>query len=181
MLMYNLIEYSDNYSKTSGSLNQFYRDKQNDNSITKSESFKFKSKFLDNINNAGTINAKIVVPLKYFSNFGKILEITLINCEINLILTWSANCIISKGNRATNLAITETKIYVPILTLSTQDNTKLLEQLKSGSRRMINWNKHQSKISTERPNKYLDYLIDPIFQEVNRHFVLSFEDNPHRT
>ena len=106
---------------------------------------------------------------------------TLINCEINLILTWSANCIISKGNRATNLAITETKIYVPILTLSTQDNTKLLEQLKSGFRRVINWNKHQSKISTERPNKYLDYLIDPIFQEVNRHFVLSFEDNPHRT
>ena len=73
----------------------------------------------------------------------------LINWEINLILTWSANCVISEGNRATIFAITDTKLYVPVVSLSTQDNTKLLQQL--GFRRTIDWNKYQSKISTERP------------------------------
>ena len=94
-----------------------------------------------------------------------------------MILTWSANCVISEGNRATTFAITDTKLYVLVVTLSTQNNTKLLQQLKSGFRSTINWNKYQSKVSTERPNEYLDYLIDPNFQGVNRLFVLSFEDN----
>ena len=106
---------------------------------------------------------------------------SLINCEINLILTWSENCVISSGNGVTKFAITGTKLYVSIVTLSSKDNTKLLQQLKSGFRRTINWNKYQSKISTERPNQYLDYLTDPGFQEVNRFFVLSFENNAYRT
>ena len=96
---------------------------------------------------------------------------SLINCEINLILTWSENCVISSGNGVTKFAITGTKLYVSIVTLSSKDNTKLLQQLKSGFRRTINWNKYQSKISTERPNQYLDYLIDPSFQGVNRFSV----------
>ena len=70
---------------------------------------------------------------------------------------------------------------MPVVTLSAQDNTKLLQQLKSGFRRTISWNKYQLKISTERPNEYLDYLIDPSFQGINRLFVLSSEDNAHRT
>ena len=76
--------------------------------------------------------------------------------------------------------ITDTKIYVPVLTASTQDNAKLLEQLRSGFKRIINWNKYQPKISTERQNQYLDFLIDPSCQRVNRLFVLSFEDEAQR-
>ena len=92
MPMYSLIEYSKNYSKICGSLYQFCRGKPNDDHITDYESLKFKSKFLDNTNNAGIINAKIAVLLKYLSNFWRTLEIPLINCKINLILTWSGNC-----------------------------------------------------------------------------------------
>ena len=77
--------------------------------------------------------------------------------------------------------ITDAKIYVPVLTVSTQDNAKLLEQLRSGFKRIINWNKYQPKISTERQNQYLDFLIDPSFQGVNRVFVLSFEDEEQKT
>ena len=105
---------------------------------------------------------------------------TLINCEINLILIWSENCVISSATGVTKIAITNTKVYVPVLTLSKQDNTKLLQQLKWGFRRTINWNKYQSKIS-ERPNEYLDFLTDPSFQGVKGFFVLSFDDNACRT
>ena len=117
----------------------------NDNDIIESESLKFKSKFIDNTNGEGTVNAKVALPLKYYANFWRTLEMFLINCEINLILIWSANCIISEGNRRTTFLIIDTKLYVPVVTLSTQDNTKLLQQLKSGFRRTTNWNKYQSK------------------------------------
>ena len=129
ILMYNLIEYSDNYSKASASLYLFYRDEPNDNDITESKSFKLKSKFLDNTNNEGIINTKIVVSLKYLSNFWRTLEIPLFNGETNLILIWSANRAISEGDRATTdttFAITDTKLYVPLVALSIQDNTKSL-------------------------------------------------------
>ena len=81
-----------------------------------------------------------MVPLKYLSNFYRTLEMPLINCEINLILTWSANCVISNAapNQATTSTITDTKLYVPVVTLSTQDNAKLLQQLKSGFKRTTN-------------------------------------------
>ena len=104
----------------------------------------------------------------------------LIKSEINLILTWSANRVISEGNRTTNFTITDTKLYVTVVTLSTRYNTKLLQQLKSGFRHTIGWNKYQSKILTERPNEYLDYFIDLSFQGVNSLFVLSFENNAYR-
>ena len=77
----------------------------------------------------------------------------LINCEINIDLNWSENCVIVSTNiaaQATAFSITDTKLNVPIVTLSTQDNAKLLKQLKSGFKRTINWNKYQSKMSTER-------------------------------
>ena len=76
--------------------------------------------------------------------------------------------------------ITDTKHYVPVVALSTEDNTKLLNQLKSGFKRTINWNKYQSEMSTERQNQYLDYLIDSKFQGVNRVFVLLFEKEAQR-
>ena len=101
----------------------------------------------------------------------------LINCEINLILTWSDKCVLSNDTKATTFAITDTKLYVPVVTLSTQDNGKLLEQLKSGFKRTINWNKYEPNVS----NPYLDFLINPGFQGVNKLFVLSFENNGGRT
>ena len=105
----------------------------------------------------------------------------LINCKINLILTWSEKCVLSNDTKATTFAITDTKLYVPIVTLSTQDDAKLLQELKSGFKRIINWNKYQSKISIQAPNPYFDSLIDPGFQEVNILFVLSFENKDGRT
>ena len=81
-----------------------------------------------------------MVPLKYLSNFCRTLQIPLINCEINLILTWSANCVIvsiAVANQGATFAMTDTKLYVPVLALSTQDNVKLLDQLKLGFKRKI--------------------------------------------
>ena len=138
MPMYNLIEYSNSYSKASGSLYQFCGDEPN-NIITSSEWFKFKSKFLDNTNNnASIINVKIAVPLKYLSNFWRTLVMPLISCEINLILTFPVNCVISEGSGVTAFAITDTKLYVPVVTLSTQGNTKLLERNQQLTGRNIN-------------------------------------------
>ena len=85
------------------------------------------------------------------------------------------------ADEETIFSITDTKLYVPNVTLSTHDNAKLLEQLKSSFKRITNWNKYQPKVSTERPNQYLHFLIDPVFQVVNRFFVLSFENEAQRT
>ena len=140
MLMYNFIEYSGNYSKTSGSLWQYYKDDPNDN-MADSESFKYKVKITGKTpDNGNTKDVEIIVPLKYLSNFWRTLEMPLINCEVNLILTWSPTCVISSATGETKFKITETKLYVPVVTLSTQDNAKLLQQLKSDFKRTINWN-----------------------------------------
>ena len=110
-----------------------------------------------------------------------------INCEVELILTWSRNCVIISTNIANQVptfTITETNLYVPIVTLSTQDNAKLLPQLKSGFKRTISWNKYLSKPELLARNQNLNYLIEPSFQGVNRLFVLAFEhdnDNDWRT
>ena len=99
----------------------------------------------------------------------------------NAVLTWSAACVITSSKGAGTLTVTDTKRYVPVLTLSAHDNAKLLPQLKSGFKRTINWNKYQSKLRIERQNRFLDYVNDLNFQEANRYFVLSFEDNTIRT
>ena len=104
----------------------------------------------------------------------------IINCEVELILTWSKNCVITNSMGEGKFAITETKLYVPVATLSTQDNVKLLQQLKSGFKRKINWNKYELSIKTFAQNRYLNYLINPSFQGVNRLFVLSFENENDR-
>ena len=125
-----------------------------------------------------------MVLLKYLGNFWRILEMPLINCVMNLVLTWSKKCVIasnSAANQETTFVIANAKLYVPVVTLSTQDNPKLLQKLKPGFRRMINWSKYQSKVSIQAPNPYLDYLIDPSFQGLNRLFVLSFKNTAHRT
>ena len=130
--------------------------------------------------NNGTKVVEIMVPLKYLSNFRRNLEIPLINCEINLILTWSANCFLIAGsvaNQVPTFRITDMKLYLPIVTLSTQDNVKLFEQLKIGFKRTINWNKYQSKITTKAQNQYLDFLIGLRFHGVNRIFCTLWTSN----
>ena len=115
MPMYNLIEYSDNYSKTSGSLWQYYRDDPKNN-LANFESFKFKVKITGTTpNNVNTKDVEITVPLKYLSNFWRTLEMPLINCEVNLILTWSKDCVITNSTGAGKFKITETKLYVPVV------------------------------------------------------------------
>ena len=115
MSMYNLIEYSDNYSKTSRSLWQYYKGDPNDN-LTDSESFKSKVKITGKTpDNANTKNVEIIVPLTHLSNFWRTLEMPLINCEVNLILTWSKDCVITNSIVEGKFAITETKLYVPVV------------------------------------------------------------------
>ena len=181
MPMYNLMEYSDNYAKTTGSLWQYFRDDPNDN-LAESESFKSKIKLTGKTpNNNNVKNVEIMVPLKYLSNFWRTLEMPLINCVVNLILTWSSTCVITNSNGAGTFATTDTKLYVPVVTLSTQENTKFLQQLKSGFKRVINWNKYLSKPELIRRNSNLHYLVEPSFQGVNRLFVLAFENDDDRT
>ena len=199
MPMYNLMEYSDNYSKTSGSLRQYCREiaAVNDNSdivdfngANSTDSFNFKTKITgesaadnNNGNIAGRVNVEIMVPLKYLSNFWRTLEMPLIYCEIELILDWSADCIMiytDVNNQVPTFTITETNLYVPVVTLSTQDNAKLLPQLKSGFKRTINWNKYLSKPVLLARNSNLNHLIEPSFQGVNRLFALPFEDDDQK-
>ena len=114
-----MIEYSDNYSKTSGSLWQYYKDDRHNNTEN-SESFKYKIKITRKTpDNGNTKDVEIIVPSKYLSNFWRTLEIPLINCEVNLILTSSKDCFITNSEGLGKFAITETKLYVPVVNLST--------------------------------------------------------------
>ena len=106
---------------------------------------------------------------------------SLINCEVDLVLTWSKGCVITNSTGEGKFEITETKLYVPVVTLSTKDNEKLLQQLKSGFKKTIIWNKYESGIKTFAQNRYLNCLINPSFQGVNRIFVLAFENENDRT
>ena len=160
MPKHNLIEYSDNYAKTSGSLWQYYRDEPDDN-LADSQSFNSKIKITGKTpNNGNEKNVEIMVPLKY--------------------LTWSPNCVITNSTGEGKFEITDTSLYVPVVTSTTQDNAKLLEQLKSGFKRVINWNKYVSRPESLRHNPNLNYLIDPSFQGVNRLFVLASENDAQR-
>ena len=145
-------------------------------------------------NNKLTKNdVRIVVPLKHLSNFWRHLDMPLINCEVELILTCFKNCVlIDKITRNANynvdpivyeinnledakFQITDTKLYVPVVTLSKENNIKLLEKLKSGFKKTIKWNKYRPQMTIQNNNNNLNYLTDPTFTNVNRLFVLSFE------
>ena len=165
MAMYNLIEYSDNYSQTSGSLWQYYRDEPNDN-LADSESFKSKIKITGKTPAAGNEkDVEIMVPLKYLSNFWRTLKMLLINCEVNLILTWSSTCVITDSTGVGTFEIIDTILYVPVLALSTQDDSKLLQQLKSGFKRVISWDKYPSKPELLEQNPNLNHLVDQASKE----------------
>ena len=171
----------DNYSKTSESLWQYYKDKGNDN-LADSESFKSKVKITGNTpNNGNTKYVEMITPLKYLSNFWRTLEMPLSNFEVNLILTSSSCFVITNSTSAVRFAITDTKLYVPVVTLPTQDNSKFLQQLESGFRRTFNWNKYQSDPKIYAQSRYLNHVVYLRFQGVNRLFVLSFENGDGRT
>ena len=193
MSLYKLIEYNDNYAKTTGSLWQYSKDipalNANDE-ITHftegnlTDSFNFKLKITGRTENDGTKDVEIMVPLKYLSNFWRTLEMPLINCEVNLILTWSSTCVListNAPNQNATFAITDTKLYVPVVTLSTQENAKFFQQLKSGFKRVINWNKYLSKPELLAQNPNLNHLVELSFQGVYRLFVLAFENDDNRT
>ena len=192
--------------KTTASLWNYYRDEPGstigDNKIThsilNSESFDYKGNFMENgvtQNNLTKNDVKIVQPLKHLSNFWRHLDIPLINCEVELILTWFKNCVlIDKSTREANYGadpvvyeidnpenatfkITDVKLFVPVVTLSKENDIKLLEQLKTGFKRTIKWNKYRSQMSIQPQNNNLNYLIDPTFTSVNRLFALSFPRN----
>ena len=201
MPMYNLLEYSKNYRKTTGSLWNYYRNEPSDPLFSSSESFEYKTSITGNTYNVGDDEddydaekvgkneTEIVIPLKHLSNFWRTLNIPLINCEIELILTWSKNCVLADmtvrdaGNNndppaivaptGLEFQITDTKLYVPVVTLSTENDKKLLEQLKSGFKRTVKWNKYRSQMTIQSNNSNLNYLIDSTFTRVNRLFVLS--------
>ena len=132
--------------------------------------------------------------LKYLSNTWRILDIPLINSGKNLILNWSENCVLTSKatrdadpavaaiNNPTNATfkITDVKLCVPVVTLSTENDKRLLEQLRTGFKRTTKWNKYRSEITNQTKNNNLNYLIDPTFTKVNRLFVLLFENDDDR-
>ena len=213
MPMYNLLEYSKNYEKTSGSLFNYYRDEPNNLiigdgddainiSIRNSKSFDYKTNIMGNLDIGEDEKEDIIIaiPLKYLGNFWRSLDIPLINCEIILILSWYKECVLVgralrnapdpqpnpsiaaiESPTGAKFEITDCKLYVPVVTLSAEDDNKLLEQLKSGSKRTIKWTKYMSQMSNQNKNNNLNYLTDPTFSNVNRLFVLSFENEDDRT
>ena len=205
MPMYNLLRYSKNYRKTIGSLYNYYRDELSDDTddtnfsntkIVNSNTFKYKNKIINNTNNPGTKDIELAIPLKYLGNFWRSLNIPLISCEVSLELKWDENCVITSkeqrviggGNRdnaptGATLAITNCRLYVPVVTLSKNDEIKLLTNLKSGFKREIIWNKYRSQMTSEAVNNNLNILVDPTFTNANRLFVLSYatdDDNYNR-
>ena len=158
MPMYNLIEYSDNYQDSSATLYQYKRDEPPEDdavadlTANNSNSFKYKIKLSGNIPQLdadaariGRLNVKIVVPLKYLSNFFRSLEIPLTNCKIKLNLTWKKECVLSTDAGDAVFIINDTKMYVPVVTLSKEDNKDFIEQQNKSFQRSIYWNEYNQK------------------------------------
>ena len=150
-------------------------------------------------NKRGTKEVKIAVPLKHLGNFWNSLNIPLINCEVSLALSWSETCVITSmekrsvraaeggnpvvyGDSPTSAVfkIKDCKMYVPLVTLSAENGNKLLDQLKTGLKGTMKWNKYRSEMSNQARNNNLNYLIDPTFINVNRLFALFFENEQDR-
>ena len=186
MPMYNLIESSDNYSDTSESLWQFKKDEiinnanvTNDNNAPSS---KYKASIIGDTENNGRKNeVKIAVPLKYLSNFWTSLEMPLINCKVELSLKWYERCLLTVANTAT-FRITDAKLYVPIVTLSAEHNSKLSKLLNEGFKRPIYWNEYKvtpnkiAEIAAVNEEKYIRELLDSSCQGVKRLFVLAYDN-----
>ena len=176
MSAYNFIEYSHNCSDTLGGLWGFKRDEipnyadvTNDNNAP---SFKYKASVINNTEANRTKNGlKIAVPLKYLSNLWRSLEIPLINCKIKLSLNWIEYCVLTTAANASSATfkITDAKLYIPVITLSTEDNAKLTKQLSKGFKRPVYWNKYKVtdnkvvEITDANPEKHIRQLLDSIY------------------
>ena len=178
-----------------------YRDEPSNLLSSNSEFSKYKTGIAENTYNVGAGEAgcdtnkvgknEVVNSLKHLSNFWRHLNIPLINCEVELILTWSKDCALAdmtvraaQGDNPALVAptglefqITDTKLYIAVVTLSKENGIKLLDQLKLGFKRTIKWNKCRSQMTMQRKNNNLNYLIDPTFTNINRLFVLSITRN----
>ena len=185
MPMYNLIEYSDNYQDSSATLYQYKRDEPleadaiGDLTANNSSSFKYKISLLCDRNVVGGIvrlNVKVVVPLKYLSNFFRSLEMPLINCKIKLNLTWKKECVLSTDVGNSVFIINDTKMYVPVVTLSKENNKDFIEQQDKSFQRSIYWNEYKTKEINENAdaNVFKHINLDPSFQGVNRLFVMAY-------
>ena len=189
MPMYNLIEYSDNYQDSSATLYQYKRDEPpeadavTDLTANNSNSLKYEIKLLGNVTEvAGDVagvrrlNVKVAVPLKYLSNVFRSLEMPLINCKIKLNLTWNKECVLSTGAGEAVFIINDIKMYVPVVTLSKEDNKDFIEQQNKGFRRSIYWNEYKTKEINEDAdvNVFMYINLDPSFQGVNRLFVMAY-------
>ena len=182
-----------------GSLWNYYRDKIDDvdDNASDDKSFEYKKKLIGKLpkrpaqpGNEGdadrppqppvpTLHVEVTITLKYLSNFWRSLDLPLMDCEIELNLLWTKDCVlIQHHNNITgkNFMITSTKLYVPVVTLSTDDNAKFLENVKQGFKRTIPWNNYSSETTKQRKTNNLDYLIDPSFRNINRLFALSFKN-----
>ena len=160
--------------------------------VDNSTSFRYKVNLLGNIPDAnpnaarvGRLNVKIVVPLKYLSNFFRSLEMPLINCKIKLNLTWKKECVLSTAADDAVFIINDTKLYVPVVTFSKEDNKDFIEQQNKGFQRSIYWNEYKTKEKNEDADanavKYIS--LDPSFQGVNRLFLMAYSraDNNQAT
>ena len=189
MPMYNLIEYSDNYQDSSATLYQYKRDERpeanaiNDLTTNTSSSFKYKVELLGNPvldGNIAKTSVKVVVPLKYLSNFFRSLEMPLINCKIKLNLTWKKECVLSTDAGDAVFIINDTKMYVPAVTLSKEDDKDFIEQQNKRFQRSIYWNEYKTKelnvtVNNDNPANAVRYInLDPSFQGVNRLFVMAY-------
>ena len=185
MPMYNLIEYSVNYQGSSATPYQYKRDEPPEDDAVADltadnlSSFKYKVSLLGNpvvANNIARINVKVVVPLKYLSNFFRLLEMPLINCEIKLNLTWKKECVLSTDDGNPVFIINDTKLQVPVVTLSKEDNKDFIEQQNKGFQRSVYWNEYKTKeINEDTDANVFKYInLDPSFQGVNRLFVMAY-------
>ena len=176
------------YSDTSRSLWQFKRDEQNINNgnsanvvTDDSPSFTYKSSFIKESiavnNNRVFKDLKMAVPLKCLSNFWKFLEMPLSNCKTHLELNWTKDCIMSTI-AGTTFKTTNTKLYVPIVTLWSKNNIKLLKLLEEVFKRPVYWNEYQTKIETRNldNNNLTRFPLDASFQGVRRLLVLAFNN-----
>ena len=186
MPMYNLIEYSDNYQDSSAALYQYKRDEPPDNNANltanNSASFTYKVNLLGNLvvtNGIVKKKLKIVVPLKYLSNFFRSLEMPLINCKTKLNLTWKKECVLSTDASNALFIVNDTKLYFPVVTLSKEDNKDFIEQQNKGSQRSIYWNEYKTKekdenVDANNANTVRYINLDPSFQGVNRLFLMAY-------
>ena len=185
--MYNLLEYSANYFDTTGSLSFYSKDGANNSnaniaSTNTFEYFKYKTKVIESKAAANGIleNATIVLPLKYLSNFLRLLEMLLINCKVELKLKLTKHCVLATGGNDDDDAnsnnfispIKCTKLYVPVVTSSAKDNQKVSTRLSKGSERSVYWNEYKTKRGKKNTTDEYRYFLDSNFVGVKRLFVL---------